>query len=132
MLRPLSCLIAALAAGVGVSLSQPMRAQSASPFPEEMMTSTVQQMSDSLATYISGSSCSQLVSIVKMIPTDGSNPAPDPNSIIGSVMLTVKNSPNLQSTIATRVGPPLISKMLECNMVPVDLLMQAATTRRGP
>ncbi len=128
MLRPLSFVAVALTASAGVFLSQPMRAQSASPFPEEVMTSTVQQMSDSLATYISGASCTEVATIVKMIPTDGSNPAPDPNSIIGSVILTVKNSPNLQSTIATRVGPPLISKMLECNMVPVELLMKATMT----
>lgn len=125
----LSLAVVTLTAGVATSLSQPTPAQPASPFPEEVMASAVQQMSDSLAAYITGASCSEVASMVKMIPTDGSSPPPDPNSIIGSVILTVKNSPNLQSTIATRVGPPLINKMLECNMVPVELLMRAAMTR---
>ncbi len=129
MLRSFAVAAATLVASVGVA--QPSRAQAASPFPEEMLTSTVQQMSDSLASYIAGASCAEVASLVKLIPTDGGSSPPDPSSIIGSVMLTVKNSPNLQSTIATRVGPPLINKMLECNMVPVELLMQASTAPRS-
>ncbi|XFA74143.1 hypothetical protein RYO59_002408 [Thermosynechococcaceae cyanobacterium Okahandja] len=131
-LRSFSGVAAVLVASAGLCLSQPARAQSASPFSEETLMSTVEQMSDSLASYIKGSSCADVAKIVKMIPTDGNSPPPDPSSILGSVILTVKNSPNLQSTIATRVGPPLINKMLECNMISVDLLMQATTAPRSP
>ncbi|WP_460194673.1 hypothetical protein [Thermosynechococcus sp. FA-CM-4201] len=104
--------------------SQPVRAQAASPLPPEMMKTTVQQVSDSLAKYVSGASCTDIAQLIKMLPTNGSNPAPDPNSIIGAVMLSIKNSPDLQSIIASRVGPPLISKAVECNMIPPELLLK--------
>lgn len=104
--------------------SQPVRAQAASPLPPEMMKTTVQQVSDSLAKYVARSSCSDIGKLIKMLPTDESSPALDPNSIIGAVMLSIKNSPDLQSIIASRVGPPLISKAVECNMIPPELIMQ--------
>ncbi|URR35722.1 hypothetical protein NBE99_00900 [Thermosynechococcus sp. HN-54] len=115
-----------LLAGALITLgtSQPVRAQAASPLPPEMMKTTVQQVSDSLAKYVSGASCTDIAQLIKMLPTNGSNPAPDPNSIIGAVMLSIKNSPDLQSIIASRVGPPLISKAVECNMIAPELIMQ--------
>ncbi len=104
--------------------SQPVRAQTASPLPPEMMKTTVQQVSDSLAKYVSGASCTDIAQLIKMLPANGSNPAPDPSSIIGAVMLSIKNSPDLQSIIASRVGPPLIGKAIECNMIPPELLLK--------
>lgn len=109
---------------VTLGMSQPARAQTASPLPPEMMKTTLQQVSDSLAKYVSGASCTDIAQLIKMLPTNGSNPSPDPNSIIGAVMLSIKNSPDLQSIIASRVGPPLIGKAIECNMIPPELLLK--------
>ncbi|MFN4066048.1 MAG: hypothetical protein ACK4K5_02290 [Thermosynechococcus sp.] len=104
--------------------SQPVRAQAASPLPPEMMKTMVEQVSDSLAKYVSGASCSDITELLKALPTESNNPAPDPTSIIGSVMLSIQKSPELLSIVASRVGPPLISKAVECNMVSPELLLK--------
>lgn len=108
-----------------LGISQPVRAQAASPLPPEMMKSTIEQVSDSLAKYLSGASCTDIAQLIKMLPTNESSPALDPNSIIGAVMLSIKNSPDLQAIIASRVGPALISKAVECNMISPELLLKA-------
>ncbi|MFN4280525.1 hypothetical protein [Thermosynechococcus sp.] len=107
-----------------LATSQPVRAQTASPLPPEMMKTMVEQVSDSLAQYVSGASCTDIAQLIKMLPTNGSNSAPDPNSIIGAVMLSIKDSPDLQLIISSRVGPPLIGKAIECNMIPPELLLK--------
>ncbi|MFN3680049.1 hypothetical protein [Thermosynechococcus sp.] len=104
--------------------SQPVRAQAASPLPPEMMKTMVEQVSDSLAKYVSGASCSDITELLKALPTESNNPGPDPTSIIGSVMLSIQKSPELLSIVASRVGPPLISKAVECNMVSPELLLK--------
>lgn len=116
-----SLLVGALMA---LGITQPVRAQAASPLPPEMMKSTIEQMSNSLAQYVSGASCTDIAQLIKMLPTNASNLAPDPNSILGAVILSVKNSPDLQSIIASRVGPPLIGKVIECNMISPELLFK--------
>ncbi|BAY51739.1 hypothetical protein NIES2134_106680 [Thermostichus vulcanus NIES-2134] len=109
---------------IALATAQPVRAQEASLLPPETMKTTVEQMSDALAQYVSRASCADITQLIQMLPTNSSNPAPDPNSIIGAVMLSIKNRPELQSIIASRVGPPLISKTMECNMISPELLME--------
>ncbi|MDR7920875.1 MULTISPECIES: hypothetical protein [unclassified Thermosynechococcus] len=110
-----------LVLGVG----QPARAQGASPLPPEMMKTMVEQLSDSLAKYVSRASCTDIAQLLKMLPTNGTNPAPDSGSIIGAAILSVRNNPELQGIIVSRVGPPLVSKVVECNMISADLLLKA-------
>ncbi|MFN4194372.1 MAG: hypothetical protein ACK4HM_00885 [Thermosynechococcus sp.] len=107
-----------------LGMSQPVRAQATSPLPPEMMKTMVEQVSNSLAKYVSGASCSDITELLKALPTGGNNPGPDPTSIIGSVMLSIQKSPELLSIVASRVGPPLISKAVECNMVSPELLLK--------
>ncbi|RMH64597.1 MAG: hypothetical protein D6676_09170 [Cyanobacteria bacterium J003] len=109
---------------IAMGTVQPVRAQGASPLPPEMMKTTVEQMSDALAKYVSGASCADIAQLIQMLPTNSSNSAPDPSSIMGAVMLSIKNSPELQLIIASRVGPPLISKTIECNMISPELLLK--------
>lgn len=103
-------------------------AQAQSALPDDVMNSTVTQVSDSLAAYINTSSCQEFSELVKMIPTDGGTP-PDQGSIMGQLLLSIKDSANLQGIISSKVGPPLITKMVSCNMIPIDLLTTAASGR---
>lgn len=100
----------------------PVKAQSA--LPDDVMNSTVTQVSDALAEHISTSSCQEFSELIKLIPTDGGTP-PDQGSIMGQLILSIKNSTSLQGIISSKVGPPLISKMVSCNMIPIDLLTAA-------
>ncbi|MDG2990972.1 hypothetical protein L3556_08535 [Candidatus Synechococcus calcipolaris G9] len=101
-----------------------LSAQAQSALPDDVMNSTVTQVSDALAEHISTSSCQEFSELIKLIPTDGGTP-PDASSIMGQLVLSIKDSSNLQGIISSKVGPPLISKMVACNMIPIELLTSA-------
>jgi hypothetical protein len=89
--------------------------------PPETLASMVNQVSDMLSTSINTGSCQDLSGILAKVPTNGGTP-PDPNSLMGQVLLSVKNDPKLKSIVVTKVGPSLITKLIDCNMVPLDAL----------
>lgn len=90
--------------------------------PPDTLLSLVNQVSDMLASTLNTGSCQDLSGILSKVPTTAAGTAPDPNSMFGQVLLSVKNDPKLKSIVVTKVGPPLITKLIDCNMVPLDAL----------
>jgi hypothetical protein len=111
-----SCILSQTAA-----FAQPASAPTKSGLPEETLASFVTQISDGLATKIQGSTCPEAVALLDKIKA-ASSKAPDEESLVGKVLLDVKASPNLRSIIAQKVSVPLLNKLLECNMIPLDLM----------
>uniref|UniRef100_B8HVI7 Uncharacterized protein n=1 Tax=Cyanothece sp. (strain PCC 7425 / ATCC 29141) TaxID=395961 RepID=B8HVI7_CYAP4 len=100
-------------------------APSAPAFSPEALTGIVNQVSDGLAQQISAGSCQDFVGLLSKVQATGSS-TPDPNSIIGQVLNSVKTSPQLQNIVVAKVGPPMITKLLSCNLIPVDALTLTA------
>lgn len=121
---PLPCLGLVTALGLTFGITPPGLGQPG--FSESSLTSMVTQISDSLASKISTSSCQDLASLVQQIGSTPQTP-PDPNSLLGQVMISVKNSPTLQGILISKLGTPLINRLLDCNMISVDLLNQVMT-----
>ncbi len=96
-------------------------------FSEENLTPIVTQMSDSLAQKLSSSSCQDLATLIQQIGNSSQTP-PDPSSLLGQVMISVQNSSNLQQILISKIGSPLVSRLLSCNMISVDLLNQLSTS----
>lgn len=118
---PLPFLSLFTAVGLSFGMTSPGLGQPG--FSESSLTPMVTQISDSLARKISTSSCQDLASLVQQIGTTPQTP-PDPNSLLGQVMIAVKNSPNLQGILISKLGTPLINRLFDCNMISVDLLNQ--------
>ncbi|MGB8699330.1 MAG: hypothetical protein WCD18_07945 [Thermosynechococcaceae cyanobacterium] len=94
---------------------------SSSELPEETLSGLVTQLSDSLATKIQNSSCPDMVVLLDQIKATSSKPM-DPDSLITKVLNDVKGNPALKAIIIQRMGGPLLNRMLDCNMVPLELL----------
>jgi hypothetical protein len=92
-----------------------------SGLPEESLTDLVNQMSDSLATKIQGSSCPDMVQFLDQIKAASTQPV-DPDSVITKVLADIKTNPKLKAIVIQKLSEPLLTRMLDCNMVPVDLL----------
>lgn len=91
-----------------------------SGLPEETLAGFVTQISDGLAAKIQNSTCPEAVALLDKIK-EASSKAPDQDSLVGKVLLDVKANPKLKDIIIQKVSTPLINKLLECNMVPLDL-----------
>ncbi len=78
------------------------------------------QISDGLATKIQNSTCPEAVGLLDKIKEVRSL-ATDQDSVIGKVLLDVKTNPKLKDIIIQKVSAPMLNKLLECNMVPLDL-----------
>jgi hypothetical protein len=102
-------------------LAQPVSVPTKSGLPEETLAGFVTQISDGLAAKIQGSTCPEAVVLLDKIK-EASSKAPDEESLVGKVLLDVKASPNLRGIIAQKVSAPLLNKLLECNMIPLDLM----------
>jgi hypothetical protein len=103
-----------------VVLAQPSSAPTNSGLPEETLAGFVTQISDGLATKIQSSTCPEAVGLLDKIK-EASSKAPDQGSVIGKVLLDVKTNPKLKDIIIQKVSAPMLNKLLECNMVPLDL-----------
>jgi hypothetical protein len=74
-----------------------------------------------LAAKIQNSTCPEAVALLDKIK-EASSKAPDQESLVGKVLLDVKMNPKLKGIIAQKVSAPLLDKLLECNMIPLDLM----------
>jgi hypothetical protein len=114
------------AAMMAIAFAQPTYAQTQpSSLPPDTLVSLVTQISDMLANTLSSGSCQDFSNILAKVPTGGGT-APDPNSMIGQVLLSVQKDPNLKSIVVSKVGPSLVTKLIDCNMVPLDALSPTA------
>jgi hypothetical protein len=109
-----------------LTLPQAVRAQASNATPnsglsEESLTDLVNQMSDSLATKIKGSSCPDMLTFLDQIKATSTKPV-DPDSVITKVLADVKTNPKLKAIVIQKLSEPLLTRMLDCNMVPIDLL----------
>lgn len=107
-------------------LPQTVRADSSSVapnsgLPEESLTDLVNQLSDSLAAKIQGSSCPDMLLILDQIKATSTKP-PDPDSVITKVLADIKTNPKLKAIVIQKLSQPLLNRMLDCNLVPIDLL----------
>jgi hypothetical protein len=100
--------------------AQPASTPTNSGLPEETLAGFVTQISDGLATKIQASTCPDAVGLLDKIK-EASSKAPDRDSVIGKVLLDVKTNPKLKDIIIQKVSAPMLNKLLECNMVPLDL-----------
>jgi hypothetical protein len=103
------------------AFAQPASAPTHSGLPEETLAGFVTQISDGLAAKIQGSTCPEAVTLLDKIK-EASSKAPDQDSLVGKVLLDVKTNPKLKDIIAQKVSAPLLNKLLECNMIPLDLM----------
>jgi hypothetical protein len=92
-----------------------------SRMPEETLSEMVTQMSDSLVTKVKTSSCPEMIQLMDQIKTTSSKPM-DPDSIVTKVLNDVKTNPKLKAIIMQKLSEPLLNRMLECNMVPLEAL----------
>ncbi len=92
-----------------------------SALPEETEISLVTQVSKQLATNIQGQSCDEFAQLLGNIQPGSTTT--DPNSLIGNLLNSVRTKPNLRAIAVNELGEPLIAKLLDCNMIPVDALM---------
>jgi hypothetical protein len=95
-----------------------------SGMPEETLSVMVTQMSDSLVTKVKTSSCPDMIQLLEQIKTTSAKPA-DPDSIISKVLNDVKTNPKLKAIIIQKLSEPLLNRMLECNMVPLEALSKS-------
>ncbi len=92
-----------------------------SGMPEETLSEMIAKMSDSLVAKVKTSSCPDMVQLLDQIKTTSTKPM-DPDSIITKVMNDVKTNPKLKAIIMQKLSEPLLNRMLECNMVPLEAL----------
>jgi hypothetical protein len=92
-----------------------------SGLPEDSLTDLVNQMSDTLATKIQGSSCPDMLVFLDQIKATSTKPV-DPDSVVTKVLADIKTNPTLKAIVIKKLSEPLLNRMLDCNMVPVDLL----------
>ncbi len=107
-------------------LPQTAQAQSSnttpnSGLPEDSLTDLVNQMSDTLAAKIQGSSCPDMLVFLDQIKATSTKPV-DPDSVVTKVLADIKTNPKLKAIVIKKLSEPLLNRMLDCNMVPVDLL----------
>ncbi|HEY9824057.1 MAG TPA: hypothetical protein V6D19_01310 [Stenomitos sp.] len=113
--------------GLTFGLTQPIRVeaadrgQSGSGLPEEILLEQVTQLSDALATKIQSASCPDMVQLLDQIKNANAKPA-DPDSLITKVLNDVKTNPKLKGVVIQKLSEPLLNRLLDCNMVPLDLL----------
>jgi hypothetical protein len=96
-------------------------AQGTSVLPEETAIQLVTDLSDKLATQLAGSSCEEFNTLLDDAQTQAKTPQDD-TSIIGSVLKDVRTNPKLRTIIMTKLSEPLLNKILDCNLVPLNAL----------
>jgi hypothetical protein len=119
---------ALLAVGLGLPSTQ-VQAQvqtdeaptGSSGLPEETLSNLVSQISDSLASKIQTASCPDMVKLLDEIKAASAKPM-DPDSLITKALNDIKTNPKLKGVVIQKVSEPLLNRLLDCNMVPIDLL----------
>jgi hypothetical protein len=120
------------AAVMAIAFAKPTFAQTQpSSLPPDTLVSIVTQISDMLASTVSSGSCQDFSNLLAKVPAGGGT-APDPNSMIGQVLLSVQKDPKLKSIVVSKVGPALVTKLIDCNMVPLDALSPTAPSTTTP
>lgn len=104
-----------------IAFAQPASAPTHSGLPEETLVGFTTQIGDGLAKNIQNSTCPEAVTLLDKIK-EASSKAPDQESLVGKILLDVKTNPKLKDIILQKVSAPLLNKLLECNMVPLDLV----------
>jgi hypothetical protein len=104
-----------------IAVAQPASTPTKSGLPEETLTGFVTQIGDGLAAKIQNSTCPEAVILLDKIK-EASSKAPDQDSLVGKILLDVKTNPKLKDIVIQKVSAPLLNKLLECNMVPLDLV----------
>lgn len=104
-----------------IAFAQPANTPTHSGLPEETLVGFVTQIGDGLAAKVQNSTCPEAVVLLDKIK-EASSKAPDQDSLVGKVLLDVKTNPKLKDIIIQKVSAPLLNKLLECNMVPLDLV----------
>jgi hypothetical protein len=92
-----------------------------SGLPEETLAGLVTQLSDSLTSKIQNSSCPEMVQLLDQIKSASAKPI-DPDSLITKVLSDIKTNPKLKGIVIQKLSEPLLNRLLDCNMVPLDLL----------
>jgi hypothetical protein len=121
--KVLSC-GALLTASLGLPITQVHAAEAttgSSGMPEETLSNLVSQISDSLVSKIQTSSCPDMVQLLDQIKGASAKPM-DPDSLITKVLNDIKTNPKLKGVVIQKVSEPLLNRLLDCNMVPIDLL----------
>ncbi|MCM1985289.1 hypothetical protein [Lyngbya confervoides] len=90
--------------------------------PEEVATDLVNQLSDQLATKLNSSSCADFNTLLDNAQADSANPNRDTDSIESQVLNDVKANPKLRAIVITKLGEPLLGKILDCNLIPLGAL----------
>ena len=99
-------------------------ASSTPVLPEEDAIPLVTDLSTELATRISGASCQEFNDLLDRAQAEANDPNRDETSLINQVLGDVRTSPKLRSITVEKLGEPLLNKILDCNLVPVNALTQ--------
>ena len=118
-----------LMAGLALPQTSHVQASDVTPnsgLPEESLADLVSQLSDTLAKRIQGSSCPDMLVFLDQIKATSTKPV-DPDSLITKVLADVKTNPKLKAIVIQKLSEPLLNRMLDCNMVPIDVLSAPAS-----
>ena len=106
-------------AWVGATFNpMPLKAQSA--LPEEVEIKLVNSMSDTLATRLNESNCADFNELLDGAQADAEKGSQ--SGIITQVLEDVKTNPKLRTIVITKLGAPLLTRTLDCNLTPVGAL----------
>ena len=111
--------IMVLPIGLGVAQDE-----EAPVLPEEDAIPIVTDLSMSLATKISGASCQEFNDLLDKAQAEANDPNRDETSITNQILKDVRTSPKLRAITVEKLGEPLLNKILDCNLVPVNALTQ--------
>jgi hypothetical protein len=92
-----------------------------SGIPEETQIQLVNQFSDQLAAKIQKASCPEVGTLLDQIKESGNKPQ-DPDSLVGRLLEDMKSNPKLKAIVVQKLGEPMMNRLLDCNMVPIDWL----------
>jgi hypothetical protein len=103
-----------------------VQAQTPPPaLPQATELNVVNQVSDKLANRLTTSSCQDFAALLAKVQASSGQPSPDSNSVIGQLLTSVKSNSQLKAIVVNKVGEPLVTKLIDCNMVPVDALFSS-------
>ena len=103
-------------------LPMPLQAQSA--LPEEVEIKLVNSLSETLATRLNSSNCTDFNELLDGAQADAEKGSQ--SGIITQVLEDVKTNPKLRTIVITKLGAPLLTRTLDCNLIPVGALGEDA------
>jgi cytoskeletal protein RodZ len=90
-----------------------------SGIPEETQIQLVTQFSDQVAARLQKATCPEVATLLDEVKAAGNKPQ-DPNSLVGRLLDDMKNNPKLKSIVIQKLSEPMMTRLLECNMVPIN------------